>query len=70
MEMGPKKLMTRGRGCAGSEALSLTAWVGREVASISIARMAKHLARDMSSIALKVARLEDRTASRPHFGAL
>ena len=59
-EIGPRQMMTRGRGRAGSEARALTAWVGREVAGISIARTAKHFGRDTSSMARNVARLEER----------
>ena len=43
-----------------SEARALTAWLGREVAGISIARTAKHFGRDTSSMARNVARLEER----------
>ncbi len=59
-EIGPGQMMTRGRGRAGSEARALTAWVGREVAGISIARTAKYFGRDTSSMARNVARLEER----------
>jgi hypothetical protein len=38
----------------------LTAWVGRKVASISIARTAKHFRRDTSTMARNVSRLEER----------
>lgn len=58
--ISPEQVMTQGRGRAGSEARALTAWVGRAVAGISIARTAKHFGRDTSSMARNVARLEDR----------
>jgi putative transposase len=59
----PSEMATRGRGRAGSEARALTAWVGREVAGISIARTAKHFGRETSSMARNVARLEERMAT-------
>jgi REP-associated tyrosine transposase len=45
---------------AGSQARALTAWVGREVAGLSIARTAKHFGRDTSTMARNVIRLEER----------
>ena len=59
-EIRPGQMITRGRGRAGSEARALTAWLGREVAGISIARTAKHFGWDTSSMARNVARLEER----------
>jgi chromosomal replication initiation ATPase DnaA len=59
-EVGQGQMMPRGRGHAGSEARALTAWVGREVAGISIAHTAKHFGRDTSSMARNFARLEQR----------
>jgi hypothetical protein len=38
----------------------VTAWVGREVAGISIARTAKDFRRDTSTMARNVTRLEER----------
>lgn len=60
LDIGRGQMMTLGRGRAGSEARSLTAWVGREVAGISIARTARHFGRETSSMARNVARLEER----------
>jgi chromosomal replication initiation ATPase DnaA len=54
------QMSTRGRGRVGSRARVLTAWVGREVAGISIARTAKHFRRDTSTMARNVSRLEER----------
>jgi chromosomal replication initiation ATPase DnaA len=56
----PEQLMTQGRGRAEAEARAMTAWVGREVAGISIARTAKHFGRDTSTMARNVAKLEER----------
>ena len=53
------QMSTRGQGRAGSRARVLTAWVGREVAGISIARTAKHFRRDTSTMARNVSRLEE-----------
>jgi DNA-binding MarR family transcriptional regulator len=49
-----------GQGRAGSRARVLTAWVAREVAGISIARTAKHVRRDTSTMTRNVSRLEER----------
>jgi putative transposase len=57
------QMITRGQGRVGSRARVLTAWVGREVAGISIARTAKHFRRDTSTMARNVSRLEDRMRS-------
>jgi transposase len=54
------QMSTRGQGRAGSMVRVLTAWVGREVAGISIARTAKHFGRDTSTMARNVSRLEER----------
>ena len=59
-DLRPEEMMTQGRGRAGSEARAITAWVGREVAGISIARTAKHFSRETSSMARNVVRLEER----------
>ena len=58
--ISPEQVMTEGRGRAGSEARAVTAWVGRAVAGISIARTAKHFGRETSSMARNVGRLEER----------
>lgn len=54
------QMSTRGQGRVGSRARVLTAWVGREVAGIPIARTAKHFRRDTSTIARNASRLEER----------
>ena len=38
----------------------MTAWVGREVGGISLARTAKHFGRDISTMARTVTRLEEK----------
>jgi putative transposase len=53
------QMSTRGQGRVGSRARVLTAWVGREVAGISIAKAAKHFRRDTSTMARNVSRLEE-----------
>jgi chromosomal replication initiation ATPase DnaA len=53
------QMKTLGQGREGSLARVLTAWVGREVAGISIARTAKHFRRDTSTMARNVSRLEE-----------
>ena len=69
-KLSPKQMMTQGRGRAGSEARAITAWVGRKVAGISIARTAKHLGRETSSMARNVARLEERMFGAMHLRRL
>ena len=54
------QMSRRGQGRVGSRAWGLTAWIGREVAGISIARTAKQFHRDTSTMARNVARLEER----------
>jgi hypothetical protein len=62
-KVSAEEMMTLGRGRAASECRTMTAWVGREVAGISIARTAKHFGRDTSSMARNVSRLEERMHS-------
>jgi chromosomal replication initiation ATPase DnaA len=54
------QMSTRGQCRVGSRARVLTAWVGREVAGISIARTAKHFRRDNSTMPRNVSRPEAR----------
>jgi chromosomal replication initiation ATPase DnaA len=49
-----------GRGRRQSEVRLLTAWASREVARISIARVAKYFSRDASTLAKGLVRLEER----------
>ena len=58
--ISPAQMSSLGQGPAGSRARVLTAWLGREVAGISIARTAKHFRRDTSTMARNVSRLEER----------
>jgi chromosomal replication initiation ATPase DnaA len=53
-------MITLGQERVGSLGRVLTAWVGREVGGISIARTAKYFRRDTSTMARNVSRLEER----------
>src|SRR5262249_30350954 len=57
------QMITLGQGRVGSLGRVLTAWVGREVGGISIARTAKYFRRDTSTMARNVSRLEERMRS-------
>lgn len=52
------ELRSRGQGRRGSRGRAVSAWAGREVAGISIARTAKYFRRDTSTMARSVGRLE------------
>jgi REP element-mobilizing transposase RayT len=54
------KIRSAGRGEEVSRARLLTAWIGREVGAISIARTAHYFRRDPSAMVRGVGRLEDR----------
>ena len=54
------QMITLGQGPVGSLERALTAWVGREVGGISIARTARYFRRDTSTMARNVSRLEER----------